>query len=220
MDKILTLNNVYYEKDSFKLTDLSFSLYEKDIVGLIGENGAGKTTLFRLIFNDLKPKSGEVVLFNKEVSTASKSDLGIILDRNHFNNYLTPNDLNRVFSNMFHNWDTKLFYEYLDSFEISANKSVGSLSNGMKVKLNFAYVFCRKPKLLLLDEATNGLDPIFRSTILTALKDFSEQTNCATIISSHILSDLEKVTNKVLYLKNGSLKESINNKKWKFKRKY
>ncbi|EGO8127919.1 ATP-binding cassette domain-containing protein, partial [Enterococcus faecalis] len=63
MDKILTLNNVYYEKDSFKLTDLSFSLYEKDIVGLIGENGAGKTTLFRLIFNDLKPKSGEIVLF-------------------------------------------------------------------------------------------------------------------------------------------------------------
>lgn len=207
MKKTLILSNINFSRDNFKLENITFEINEGDIVGLIGENGAGKTTLFNLIFKNISPSSGSMLFLEKEYTYLDKSEMAIILDKNYFNNSFTAKDIDKIYSKMFKSWNTKLFYSYLKKFNLSENKKIKSYSHGMKVKLNFAYAFCRKPKILLLDEATNGLDPIFRNNLLIELLNFSKETNCTCLISSHILSDLEKITNRVLYLKNGKISE-------------
>lgn len=207
MQEILKVTDVNFERSDFSLNNISFKIYSGDIVGLIGENGAGKTTLFNVIFKNLEPSNGEISFLGDQHTKTDKSEMAIILDKNHFNASFTAIDINSIFSKVFKNWNKELFFSYIKEFDLPKDKKINDYSHGMKVKLNFAFAFCRKPKLLLLDEATNGLDPVFRNTLLSYISDFSKETGCAVFISSHILSDLEKITNKVLYLRDGKITE-------------
>ena len=111
-----------------------------------------------------------------------KSEMAIILDKNHFNASFTAIDINSIFSKVFKNWNKELFFSYIKEFDLPKDKKINDYSHGMKVKLNFAYALFRKLKLLLLDEATNGLDPVFRNTLLSYISGFSKETGCAVFI--------------------------------------
>lgn len=182
MQEILKVTDVNFEKSDFSLNNISFKLYSGDIVGLIGENGAGKTTLFNVIFKNLEPSNGEISFWGDQHTKTDKSEMAIILDKNHFNASFTAIDINSIFSKVFNNWNKELFFSYIKEFDLPKDKKINDYSHGMKVKLNFAYAFFRKPKLLLLDEATNGLDPVFRDTLLSYISDFSKETGCAVFI--------------------------------------
>lgn len=205
MQNMLVLRNVSISFSNFQLKDINFEVKKGEIVGLIGENGAGKTTLFKIILNQILFESGEVLLSGSPVSVTSKEKIGVIFDRNHFNGYLNAVDIDKIYQHIFRDWDSTIFFEYIRKFSIPRNQEINKLSQGMKVKLNFAFVFAHSPELLLFDEATNGLDPVVRNEILEIIKAYVTATNGTVLIASHILEDIEKICNKIVYLKNGQV---------------
>lgn len=207
MEKILSFKDISFEREDFRLKDVNFDFYAGDIVGLIGENGAGKTTLFNLIFKNLTATKGQQTFLDKDYQDAEKAQMAIILDKNYLPETATVKEIDMIFSRVFSEWDSDLYFQYLTKYQLPLDKKIASFSQGMKVKLNFAYAFCRKAKLILLDEATNGMDPVSRHEVLMELQSYAENNACTILLSSHILSDLEKITTRVFYLKNGQLEE-------------
>jgi len=141
MQEILKVTDVNFERSDFSLNNISFKIYSGDIVGLIGENGAGKTTLFNVIFKNLEPSNGEISFLGDQHTKTDKSEMAIILDKNHFNASFTAIDINSIFSKVFKNWNKELFFSYIKEFELPKDKKINDYSHGMKVKLNFAYAF-------------------------------------------------------------------------------
>ncbi|WAA09564.1 ABC transporter ATP-binding protein [Fervidibacillus albus] len=208
MNTLLKVSNISKDYPNFSLNDINLEILEGDIMGLIGENGAGKTTLFKLILNLTSYKNGTIELFGKnykEDEKFIKNKIGIVLDQCHFHELLNPQEIGRIFSNIYDTWDKKSYASYLERFNLPIKTKVGKFSKGMKVKLSFAVALSHKPKLLLLDEATSGLDPIMRVDILDTLKEYVIENNSGVLIATHILSDVERIANKLSFLHKGDL---------------
>jgi len=210
MKNILTLKNVSkkYKKSNFSIKDISFSLPEGNILGFIGENGAGKSTTMNCILNVLKKDSGKIEIFGKEMSdedTDIREDIGVVYDSNNFPEYLTAEQLSDIFEKIYVRWDNSCFKEYLKRFNLSKSQKIKTYSRGMSMKLAIAVALSHESKLLILDEATSGLDPIMREEILDVLLEFVKQENHSILLSSHITGDLEKIADYIVFIHKGEV---------------
>ena len=178
------------------------------IVGLIGENGAGKSTIINIIEGLLKEDSGEIYVFNqnlREHEKTLKQDIGIIYDSCHYNEKFKYSDLGKMMSLIYHQWDHEKYLEYIERFSLPKSKTISQYSKGMKMKLCFAVELSHHPKLLILDEATSGLDPIVRDEILEILQEFIMDEAHSILMSSHITSDLDKIADYITFIHNGEI---------------
>ena len=190
----------------FELAGLDLCLPGGCIMGLIGENGAGKSTTIRLILDMIKPDAGSIKLFGRPNSErALKEDIGVVLDEVGFPDCLTAAQANKVLRKAYKNWDEDAFFGYLKKLSIPESKPFGDFSRGMKMKLGIAAALSHNSKLLILDEATSGLDPMARDELLDIFNDFTRDENCSILLSSHIVSDLEKICDYIAFLHKGRL---------------
>lgn len=208
-DNILAVKNLTKDYGDFVLNDLSFSVPRGVIMGLIGENGAGKSTTVNCILNETKINNGNILIFGKDHITEEceiKDKIGIVFDENHFPDIFTPKEIEKYMSGIYTKWDSIVYRNYLKQFELPPEKKIKNFSKGMKVKLAFAVALSHKAELLILDEATSGLDPIIRDDILDILMDFVQDETHSILFSSHITSDLEKVADYITFIHNSFMK--------------
>lgn len=178
------------------------------VIGLIGENGAGKTTLIKSILNIIKKDNGKIKIFNKdseEQELQIKDDIGVVLDNTFFPELLNSKNIDSIMKDIYRNWDTKLFYNYLKKFGIKDNQILKTMSKGMRKKVEIATALSHHPKLLILDEATSGLDPIVRNDVLDLFLNFIEDEEHTIILSTHITSDLEHIADYIIFIDNGQI---------------
>lgn len=190
----------------FALDHIDLTLPGGSIMGLIGENGAGKTTTIKCILNLIRRDAGTITLMgydNIAQERQAKAEVGVVLDECYFHDTLRPADIHTILSRVYQNWDKALFASCLKKFQLPEGKYVKEFSRGMKMKLSLAAALAHHPKLLILDEATAGLDPVVRDEILDEFLNFIQDEDHAILISSHITSDLEKVADYITYLHQG-----------------
>ena len=206
MSNLLEVSHLTKDYGSFKLDDVSFTLPGGTILGLIGENGAGKSTTIKCILNLIRRDGGDITVFgldNLEQERAVKARIGVVLDESTFHDSLTASQVGKILSRLYPSWDGALYQSYLEKFGLAGKKQVKAFSKGMKMKLSIAAAFSTRPQLLILDEATSGLDPVVRDEILDELLSFISDEEHAVLMSSHITSDLEKAADYIVYLHKG-----------------
>lgn len=192
----------------FTLEDLNLTLPGGCILGLIGENGAGKSTTIRLILGMLHADSGTVTVLgrdSRENPVLTKQDIGVVLDEVGIPECMTPKQVGKVMANVFLHWNAETYQGLLTRFSLPENKKFKEFSKGMKMKLGLAVALSHEAKLLILDEATGGLDPVVRDEVVDMLAEFTRDETHAILISSHIVSDLEKLCDYVAFLHKGKL---------------
>lgn len=197
-----------YKNTDFKLEDVSIAIPKGTIMGFVGKNGAGKSTTIKTILNIIHKDSGDVKFFGQEMTDDNKKirdDVGVVFDSTNFYGELTPKKLEKVFSDIYSNWDRGLFERLLERFDLPKDKKIKTFSRGMSMKLSIGVALSHKSKLLILDEATSGLDPVVREEILDIFLEFVEDENNSILISSHISSDLEKVSDYITFINNGRI---------------
>lgn len=208
-DDALELRHVSRRLGDFELRDVNLTLPKGCILGLVGENGAGKSTTIRLLTGELRPDSGTVSVLDAEPGgpdfRAVKERLGVVLDDAWFPEILNARQVGTMMAMTYESWDAELYESYLARFALPREKNFKDYSRGMRMKLAIAVALAHRPEVLLLDEATAGLDPIVRDEVLEIFREFSEAEDHAILISSHILSDLEKLCDYIAFLHQGKL---------------
>ena len=187
---------------------MSFSLPYGAIGGFVGENGAGKTTTIGCILNTVRKDNGTVKLFGREMldaDTALREKIGVVYDGDNFPSFWTAKQLSRVMAGFYAQWDDALFWHYLKRFQLLPEQKLKNYSRGMTMKLAIAAALSHRPQLLILDEATSGLDPVMRDEMLDVFLEFVQDERHSVLLSSHITSDLEKVADYITFLHNGRL---------------
>lgn len=210
MEYALKVENLckFYKNTDFKLDNVTFNIPKGSIMGFVGKNGAGKSTTINSILNIINKDSGEVKFFGCDMtddSTSIREDIGVVFDTVNFYDELTAKKLEKVLSDIYSNWDKNLFFSYLEKFKIPSDKKIKNFSRGMTMKLSISVALSHIARLLILDEATAGLDPVVREEILDTFLDFVEDENNAILISSHISSDLEKIADYIAVIDDGKI---------------
>ena len=192
--------------DEFLLDHVSFQVPKGRIVGFIGENGAGKSTTINLILDELIKDNGQIQIFGREHTSSSvKEDIGVVFDECNFHDVFNVSDIEKILSGVYKSWDSSLYRQYLKKFKIPERKQIGSFSKGMKMKLSIICAMAHKPKLLILDEATTGLDPVVRDEMLDLFLEFIQDEECSIFFSSHITSDIQKIADYVILIHQGKI---------------
>ena len=208
MEATIKVKNLNKKYEGFELKNISFEIPEGSIVGLIGENGAGKTTTIKSILNIINSE-GEIQVLGKDIKQNEKeikSKLGVVLDDSFLSEYLTPKKINSIMKNFYNTWDKELFENYIKLFKLPENKMIKDFSSGMKMKLKIATAISHKPQILILDEPTSGLDPVVRNEILDIFRQFiAEDEKRSILISTHITTDLEHISDYIMFIKNGEI---------------
>lgn len=208
MEHAINVKGLKKEYSNFSLNGIDLVVPKGYIVGLIGENGAGKSTTIKSILNLITKDGGSIEVLGLDHSKhelAIKQKIGIVFDESHFPDQLVAKDINSIMKNIYQNWDTNLFNQYLKQFKLPHNQIIKEFSRGMKMKLSLATALSHRPKLLILDEPTSGLDPIVRNEILDIFLDFIQDEEHSILISSHITSDLEKVADYITFIHDGNI---------------
>ena len=190
----------------FVLDHVSFTVPGGSIVGLIGENGAGKSTTINAALGLVGKEDGMVsILGREELDGDVKEQIGVVFDGSNYPEILSPRKLNRVMKNIYRTWDERTYFGLLKQFSLPYDKPIKQFSKGMKMKLAISAAFSHHSRLLILDEATSGLDPVVRDDILDMLMDFVQDEEHSILVSSHITSDLERIADKIVYIHNGEI---------------
>jgi len=212
MNPILEVQNLskQYKNSDFRLNDISFSVPSGTIMGFVGENGAGKTTTIGCILGTLIKDGGAIKIFGQEQADGAphvRDDIGVVYDSNHIPDHfnLSATQVASAMGHIYTNWDMGLFNEYMKKFNLPDKRKIKTFSRGMTMKLGLALALARHPKLLVLDEATAGLDPIVRDEVLEVLMDFVQDENNSILISSHITTDLEKIADYITFIHDGHI---------------
>ena len=207
MDNILEVRNLTKQYADFTLDHVSFSIPKGTIMGLIGENGAGKSTTINAILDLIHKDDGTVTFWGQELSSAKqlKEDIGVVFDGINFYETLTAAKVGKISQTAYKQWDDRLYREYLNRFQLPTDKEIKTFSKGMKMKLCIAVALSHRPKLLILDEATSGLDPVMRDDILDVFLEFVQDEEHSIMISSHITTDLEKVADTITFIHQGKV---------------
>ena len=192
--------------EKFQLGKLDLTVPKGVIVGLIGENGAGKTTLLKAILNIIQTDEGTIKINGRDNhEEKTKENIGVVLDNMFFPELLTAKDIELAMRGIAKNWDTELYYNYLKEFSLPVDKPLKALSKGMRKKLEIATALSHHPDILILDEATSGLDPVIRNEILDIFLNFIQDENHTIILSTHITSDLEHIADKIVFIDQGKI---------------
>lgn len=208
MEPALQINGLTKEYPGFKLDHVSFTLPCGTIMGLIGENGAGKSTTINAVLDLIRKDDGNILFWGKELShnpRQLKEDIGVVFDGINFYETLTPVKVGKISATAYRQWDPAAYKGFLDQFQLPADKEIKTFSKGMKMKLSIAAALSHHPKLLILDEATSGLDPVMRDDILDVFLDFIQDETHSILMSSHITTDLEKVADYITFIHQGKI---------------
>ncbi len=205
----IELQQVSKRYEGFLLDQVSFTLPSGAILGLVGENGAGKSTTIKLIMNAIRRDVGTIRVLGEDNTSRAfqevKEDIGIVLDEAYFPEVLTATQVGAVMKHTYRRWNQDVYQNHLHQLDIPQKKAFREFSRGMKMKLAIAVALSHQPKLLILDEATSGLDPMVREEILSLFNDFTRDEEHSILLSSHIVSDLEKVCDYIAFLHKGEL---------------
>lgn len=208
MNEALSLENISKKYQNFALQNVNLSLPAGSIMGFIGENGAGKSTTMKALLGLIHCDSGNVYVDGRKFTgeeTDIKEQIGVVMDTSCFPDELTAKDVGRVMSHSYQNWDECVFQEHLKHFRVEPSKKIKDYSRGMKMKLSMAVALSHGAKILVLDEATSGLDPLVRDSMLDLFLEFIQDETHSILISSHILSDLEKICDYITFIHDGRI---------------
>ncbi len=211
MSAILQVTNLFKHYDSFTLDHVSLSVEGGCITGFIGSNGAGKTTTIKAILGLIRADGGSISLFGEtitghEITRSVKERLGVVFDTCPFPNASNINDIAHLGQTTYHSWNKALFNNLLERFQLKDHKQpIKDLSRGMGMKLQLAFALAHQPNLLILDEATAGLDPLARDEALILLREFISDEEHGILMSSHITSDLEKIADHIVCIDHGKI---------------
>lgn len=208
MANAIEIKNLNKQYKDFCLKNISLEVPEGSVLGIVGENGAGKSTLIASVLNMAECEYEEMKIFGKDIREHEKEikeDIAVIFDNSCYNLEFTPAFIGKMLARVYQKWNKDLYEEYLERFHLSKKKKLKEFSRGMKMKLEFAIAFSHDAKLLILDEATSGLDPVFREEMLDILRAYTEEEDHTILMSSHITSDLDKIADYIAYLHEGEL---------------
>lgn len=204
----IEIKNLTKKYDGFTLDNISFNVPKGSIMGFIGQNGAGKTTTIKLLLNLIKKDSGSINMLgmdNVKNENIIKEQISAVFDELPFHDVLTANNISVILSDIFSGWDKNTYFNYLDRFGLPRKKKIGEFSKGMKMKLQIAAALSHGAKLLIMDEATTGLDPVVRNEILDIFLEYLQDENNSILLSSHITTDLEKIADNVTFIDKGKI---------------
>ena len=206
MNDALIISGLTKTYKDFMLNGVSFSVPCGSIVGLIGENGAGKSTTINAVLGLIQKEAGSICVLGKEQpDNEIKEQIGVVFDGNNYPEIFSTRKLNRVMKDIYHSWEEHTFLNLLKKFSLPTDKPIKQFSKGMKMKLAIAVALSHNSKLLILDEATSGLDPVMRDDILDILLDFAQDETHSILISSHITTDLEKIADYIVFIHEGQV---------------
>ena len=206
MTNALTVSGLTKTYQDFVLDQVSFSVPSGSIVGLIGENGAGKSTTINAALGLIQKEAGQVSVLGREgLDGDTKEEIGVVFDGSNYPEILSPRKLNGVMRNIYRSWDETAYFRLLQQFSLPPDKPLKQFSKGMKMKLAIAVALSHHSRLLILDEATSGLDPVVRDDILDMLLDFVQEEDHSILVSSHITSDLEKIADYIVFIHEGKV---------------
>lgn len=200
--KSIEIKNLKKEFKDFELDIDNLEIPEGAVIGLIGENGAGKTTLLKCIL-DLYRYDGDIKVFEEKIHKESFEKIGAVLSNSFFNESFKVKDVLDILKVAYKNFDEDMFYECAEKFKMPRDKKLNELSTGNLMKLKIISAICHNPELLILDEPTSGLDPVIRDEIIGFLFDYMKDGNRTILFSSHILSDIEKIADYIIYIHQG-----------------
>ena len=204
----IELKNVSYQTKDFQLKDISFKVPKGFVTGFIGGNGAGKTTVIRLIMDLIQSKNGQISVFNEQMKDSAveiKNKIGFVYSEVYFNQQWTAKKLEKMVSPFYTDWDSQTFKNYLEKFNLPFDEKIKHFSTGMKMKLSLALALSHHAELFILDEPTAGLDPIVRNEVLEILQSELLDEHKTLFISTHIISDLEKIADYLVHIKDGEV---------------
>lgn len=212
MTYALELKQVSKVYENFALQNISLTLPRGCIMGLIGENGAGKSTTLKLLLNLIKRDGGEITVLDSpaEIFSAQRNAaIGVVMDECHIPDMLHVKQVNKIMKDVYFNWEEDTFFALAKRFGLPEKAKIKTYSRGMRMKLSIAVALSHNAQLLILDEATSGLDPVVRDEILELFLDFMQDENHAILIASHITSDLEKICDYITYIHKGHIELSM-----------
>ncbi len=204
----IEIRDLTVKYDGFTLDNVSFDVPKGSIMGFIGQNGAGKTTTIKALLNIIKRDSGSIKMFgldNIKDELEIKEQISAVFDTIPFQEQLNATNLDRILRGVYKEWSSDTFKGYLDRLALPSRKKIGSFSKGMKMKLQIAVALSHNAKLLIMDEATTGLDPVVRNECLDMFLEYLQDENHSILMSSHITTDLEKVADSVTFIHKGKL---------------
>jgi len=206
LENLLEISGLCKEYSDFALRDINLTVRPGRIVGLIGENGAGKTTTLKAALNIIKPSAGRIRLMGGEPSDGqARASVAAVFEDGFFYEGFHLLQVEKVMSGLGDMWDREQFFKDCDRYGLPRKKPIKEMSRGMRIKLNLAVAMARHPKLLILDEATSGLDPVVRGELLNVFMEFIQDESHSVLISSHITDDLERVADEIAYIHQGRL---------------
>ncbi|BGE81323.1 ABC transporter ATP-binding protein [Staphylococcus petrasii] len=199
--------NKSYKKSNFNLNDISFTLKPGEVIGLIGKNGSGKTTLINTLVGNRFKDSGEISFFDKVVSDKDhdyKEHIGVVFDDLRVPDKLEIKDMDKVFANIFKTWNSEKFFSTIKEFDLPTTSQIKTFSRGMRMKAALSIALAHDSKLLILDEATAGMDVSGREEVIEMLEDYISDGN-GILISSHISEDIEQLATQLIFMKDGEI---------------
>lgn len=212
MNNAIEIRNITKRYNNFSLGEVSFDVPAGSIVGFVGENGAGKTTTIKSVLNIVHPDSGTITLMGHDSArdgAAAREDVGVVFDECNFHDWLRADQVGKILEKIYKNWDNAYYTQLLERFDLARltgkKDIIKTYSRGMKMKLSLAAALAHHPKLLILDEATSGLDPIVRDEILDMFLEFIQDEDHSILFSSHITSDIEKAADYLVFIHKGKI---------------
>lgn len=207
-ENAIEISSLTKKYDGFTLDGISFNVAKGSIMGFIGQNGAGKTTTIKALLNIISADSGSIKLLGLDHiqhEQEVKEQLAAVFDEMPFPESFTANQISIMFGGLYGNWDEEKFFAYLDRFGLPRKKKIAKFSKGMKMKLQIAAALSHGAKLLIMDEATTGLDPVVRNEILDIFREYLQDEENSILMSSHITGDLEKIADSVTFIDKGKI---------------
>jgi len=208
MENVVELKNVTKRFKGFSVNHINLQVKRGFVTGFIGANGAGKSTTIKTMMNLLRPDAGEVKLFGLDYKTHEKEikqRIGFVYDGNIFFEGLNLKDIKRIVAPAYKRWDDTIFYQYVEQFELPLNKAIKTFSKGMQMKASLAIALSHHAELIIMDEPTAGLDPIFRRELLDLLQELMVDGNRTIFFSTHITTDLDRIADYIAFIQKGEL---------------
>lgn len=207
-ENAVEINGLTKKYDGFTLDNVTFSVPKGSIMGFIGQNGAGKTTTIKALLNIIEKDGGTIKMLGMdsvENEIEIKENLAVVFDELPLHDVLNVRNINIIMRDVYRNWDEKTYFAYAERFGLPLKKKIGQFSKGMKMKLQIAVALSHNARLLVMDEATTGLDPVVRNEILDIFLEYLQDENNSILMSSHITSDLEKIADSVTFIDRGKI---------------